>query len=73
MTLLDLKPGQRSRTQGWTTEEPPARLMELGILPGTDVELVRFAPLGDPNEIKVRGYHLTIRKSEAALIRIESP
>jgi len=73
MTLLDLKPGQRSQIQGWTTEEPPARLMELGILPGTDVELVRFAPLGDPIDIKVRGYHLSIRKSEAALIRIESP
>ncbi|MDA0684066.1 MAG: FeoA family protein [Bacteroidetes bacterium] len=73
MTLLDLKPGQRSRIQGWTTDQPPSRLMELGILPGTDVELVRFAPLGDPIDIKVRGYHLSIRKSEAALIRIERP
>jgi len=73
MTLLDLKPGQRACIQGWTTEEPPLRLMELGLLPGTDIELVRFAPLGDPIDIKVRGYHLSIRKTEAALIRIERP
>ena len=41
------------------------RLMEMGLLIGTSVELVRFAPLGDPVEIKVRGYHLTLRKHEA--------
>jgi Fe2+ transport system protein FeoA len=39
--------------------------MEMGLLVGTPVELVRFAPLGDPVEIKVRGYHLTLRKHEA--------
>ena len=47
---------------------PPAskpRLMEMGLLVGTPVELVRFAPLGDPVEIKVRGYHLTLRRHEA--------
>ena len=47
---------------------PPAskpRLMEMGLLVGTSVELVRFAPLGDPVEIKVRGYHLTLRRHEA--------
>jgi ferrous iron transport protein A len=41
------------------------RLMEMGLLVGTAVELVRFAPLGDPVEIKVRGYHLTLRRHEA--------
>ncbi|HTG43377.1 MAG TPA: ferrous iron transport protein A [Verrucomicrobiae bacterium] len=41
------------------------RLMEMGLLVGTSIELVRFAPLGDPVEIKVRGYHLTLRKHEA--------
>jgi len=39
--------------------------MEMGLLVGTRVELVRFAPLGDPIEIKVRGYNLTLRKHEA--------
>jgi ferrous iron transport protein A len=47
------------------------RLMELGLLVGTSVELVRFAPLGDPVEIKVRGYNLTLRKHEADLILVE--
>jgi ferrous iron transport protein A len=46
------------------------RLMEMGLLVGTEVELVRFAPLGDPVELKVRGYHLTIRRQEAELILV---
>ena len=44
------------------------RLMEMGLLVGTPVELVRFAPLGDPVEIKVRGYNLTLRRHEAEQI-----
>ena len=72
MTILDLKPGQVSRVVKWATQNPPARLLELGILPGTEIELVRYAPLGDPIDLKVRGYHLSIRKSEAALVRVEN-
>ncbi len=44
------------------------RLMEMGMLVGTPVELVRFAPLGDPVEIKLRGYNLSLRKHEADLV-----
>ncbi|HWI56010.1 MAG TPA: FeoA family protein [Bacillota bacterium] len=54
---------------------PPAsrpRLMEMGLLVGTRVELVRFAPLGDPVEIKVRGYNLTLRKHEAEQIFVRT-
>jgi len=54
---------------------PPAskpRLMEMGLLVGTPVELVRFAPLGDPVEIKVRGYHLTLRRHEADQIWVRT-
>lgn len=47
------------------------RLREMGLLIGTRVTLVRTAPLGDPLEIKVRGYHLTLRKSEAEHVLIE--
>jgi ferrous iron transport protein A len=47
-----------------------ARLMEMGLLNGTSVELVRFAPLGDPVEIKVRGYNLSLRKHEAEQILV---
>ncbi len=47
-----------------------SRLMEMGLLVGTPVELVRFAPLGDPVEIRVRGYNLTLRKQEAEQILV---
>jgi ferrous iron transport protein A len=51
-------------------EESRLRLMEMGLLVGTPVEVVRFAPLGDPVEIKVRGYHLTLRRHEADQILV---
>jgi ferrous iron transport protein A len=47
------------------------RLREMGLLVGTRVTLVRTAPLGDPLELKVRGYHLTLRKADAANILVE--
>lgn len=47
------------------------RLREMGLLPGTVVTLVRTAPMGDPIEIKVRGYSLTLRKTEASHILVE--
>lgn len=61
-TVSDIKVPSASR----------ARLMEMGLLVGTPVELVRFAPLGDPVEIKVRGYHLTLRKNEAEQIFVRT-
>lgn len=47
------------------------RLREMGVLAGTRVTLVRTAPMGDPIEIKVRGYNLTLRKSEADHVLVE--
>ena len=47
------------------------RLREMGVLTGTRVTLIRTAPLGDPIEIKVRGYNLTLRKSEADHVLVE--
>lgn len=47
------------------------RLLEMGMTPGVTVRLVRAAPLGDPIEVLVRGYHLSVRKSEAAAVEIE--
>ena len=46
------------------------RLMELGLVPGTLVEVVRRAPLGDPVELRLRQIHLSIRRSEAAGIHV---
>lgn len=48
------------------------RLMEMGLLVGTPIELVRFAPMGDPVEIKVRGYNLTLRRHEAEQIFVRA-
>lgn len=47
------------------------RLREMGLLPGTSIQLIRTAPMGDPIEIKVRGYHLTLRKTEADHVVVE--
>jgi len=72
MTTLDtLKPGDRVKVSGWRTPRPPGRILEMGVLKGTVLEIVRFAPLGDPIEIKVRGYHLSVRKEEAEQIEVE--
>jgi ferrous iron transport protein A len=46
------------------------RLMEMGLLVGTKVKLIRFAPLGDPVEIQLRGYHLTLRKQDAEQVLV---
>lgn len=47
------------------------RLREMGMLAGTRISLVRVAPLGDPLEIRLRGYHLTLRKSEAEHVLVD--
>ena len=48
------------------------RLMEMGIVPGVLVRVVKSAPFGDPLEIRVRGYNLAMRKSEADSIEVDS-
>ena len=48
------------------------RVMDMGITRGTEIEMVKAAPLGDPLEFRVRGYHLTLRRAEAQLIQVES-
>lgn len=71
LTLGDLRPGERGRVTGYADEAPPGRLLEMGLLPGTTVEVVRLAPLGDPLDLKVRGFHLSIRQHEAQCIQVE--
>jgi ferrous iron transport protein A len=72
-TLDSLKPGQRARVQSVTGEGSAVyqRLMEMGVFEGAEVEVVRFAPLGDPMELRLHGYHLSVRKSEAACVSVE--
>lgn len=46
------------------------RLMEMGVVPGAQVRVIKTAPLGDPIEVRVRGYHLALRRSEAQTITV---
>ncbi|MDD1612033.1 MAG: ferrous iron transport protein A [Methylococcaceae bacterium] len=47
------------------------RLLAMGLTPGTEFSVTRFAPMGDPVEIRLRGFSLTLRKDEAAVLQIE--
>jgi len=70
--LDELQPGEKATIQqirGTAGEE--VQLMELGLLPGTTVELIKRAPMGDPIEIRVRRYHLSIRCLEARSVLVE--
>jgi ferrous iron transport protein A len=70
--LSDLAVGERAVVQRIRGERrTTVRLLEMGLVPGTTVELRRRAPLGDPLELRLRGYALSIRKSEAAGIEID--
>lgn len=46
------------------------RLMEMGVVPGAPVRVIKAAPLGDPIEVRVRGYHLALRRTEAQTISV---
>ena len=70
-TLADLEPGAKAVVTGFADGDIPGRLLEMGLLPGTPVEVVRLAPLGDPMDVRVRGYHLSLRRHEARLVTVE--
>lgn len=71
-TLSQLAPGERGRVVKVAGDaEAARRLMEMGLMRGTDVEVVRQAPLGDPLEVRVRGFMLTLRRAEAEHIEVE--
>ena len=70
--LSDLPVGGRALVKEFPAKDPAfLRMREMGLLAGTTLTLIRTAPLGDPLEIKLRGYHLTIRKVDAAQILVE--
>ena len=69
ITLADLGVGESAEVRAVGGDHGVARrLMEMGVLPGTLVRVVRVAPLGDPVEIRLRRYGLSIRRAEAASI-----
>lgn len=71
--LSALKPGERARVRETGTLTPAVfRLIELGLTPGTEVELMRRAPLGGPIEVRFRNARICLRQPEAAAFLIES-
>jgi ferrous iron transport protein A len=73
-TLAGLPVGSRSKVVRIAgDDEISLRLMEMGLTPGVEFELIGVAPLGDPLELELRGYRLSVRRSEAARIEIECP
>ena len=69
--LSELALGASGVVRALATQPAATRLREMGLLPGTRITLVRAAPLGDPLEIKLRGYHLTLRRTEAEHVLVD--
>jgi ferrous iron transport protein A len=70
-TLDQLAPGERGRITGFAVEDAfSQRLMQLGLIEDTEVLVLRRAPTGDPLEVEVMGYALSLRRAEAALVRV---
>lgn len=73
MTLTNLPIGMKATVIAVNgSNQITRRLMEMGVVPGVSVRVVKSAPFGDPLEIRVRGYNLAMRKSEADAIEVSS-
>ncbi len=70
--LSELKPKERGTIVRVGGGGPfRRRILDMGVVPGIEVEVVKMAPLGDPVELLIRGYHLSLRKEEAREILVE--
>ena len=70
--LMALKPGERGsivKIEGGSLVG--RRLLDMGVVKGAEVKVVRLAPLGDPMEVLIKGYNLTLRREEAAKIHVQ--
>ena len=71
MTLTDLSVGENGKVVSVRGEGAIARrLMEMGVVPGVSIKIVKAAPFGDPLEIRVRGYSLALRRNEADTVEV---
>jgi Fe2+ transport system protein FeoA len=71
-TLGELKKGERGKiTKIRSSGNIRRRLLDMGLISGSEIEMQRTAPLGDPVEIRIKGYNLSLRKEEAAGIDVE--
>ncbi len=72
MNLSMLKPGEKGRITGIGSIGPlKRRLMDMGVLVGEKVKVEKIAPLGDPIEVRIKSYNLSLRKKEAEGIEVE--
>jgi Fe2+ transport system protein FeoA len=70
--LGDLNPGDRAKVVRLGGRGSiRRRLLDMGLVTGSEVEIERVAPLGDPVEVRIKGYHLSLRKEDAASIQVE--
>ncbi len=73
MTLDELKPGQSGRITTIGVVGPlKRRLMDMGVLVGVEVKVIKVAPMGDPLEVALKSYRLSLRRSEAQGITVEA-
>jgi Fe2+ transport system protein FeoA len=71
-TLKDFKPGERGTVKAVRADgNMRRRLFDMGMTPGAEIVMKKAAPLGDPIEVSVRGYDLSLRKSEAETVVME--
>ncbi len=71
ITIANLKKGQRALIKEITSEIIPLKLLEMGCLPGNEVELIQTAPFQCPMYLTINGSHLAIRREMAAQIEVE--
>ncbi|MDT0685423.1 FeoA family protein [Autumnicola psychrophila] len=71
VTVAHLRRGQKGIIKEFSADNVPLKLLEMGCLPGNEVELVQIAPFRDPLYLNVNGSHLAIRKETALHIEIE--
>ena len=70
-SLFDLNPGEEAVIQGFQNDLPlQSRLVEMGILPGVEIRLVKKSPFNGPVALKVRGYYVSIRSEDAGNILV---
>ncbi len=76
LTLKDLQVGERARVSGYIAGDAAGnayrrKLLSMGLTPGAELAVTRVAPMGDPVEIRVRGFALSVRREEAAALSVE--
>jgi len=72
VSIADLKPGQKGIVKDFLDEYISLKLLEMGVLPGTEIQMKFAAPLGDPICIRVTGYDLSLRLEEARTITLSN-